>query len=384
MARRSLTVLTLLVLIARAACLAGTVAPPETVALGPGAAYMHEQHEDVPWSIHIVKIDLSQSDLRLTASLGDGAVLVRQTVSSQVAAFDPALGEPLAAVNGDYFEIKNEQYFGCLQGLHIAQGELISGPFNNTFWVDGKGRPHIGDVAPSFTVTWPDGSTMPFHLNGEPAEVKSEVGSADAMLYTPAFGPSTLRKGAVEFVLEPARQGDWPPLHINRKCAARVKAVNAEGDSPIGPRTMILSVSRAAAEKLPRFKAGAMIALSTAASADLSDAATAMGGGPILLSQGQITPAAAGTARHPRTAIGFNREHVFLVVVDGRQPALSVGMGHRELAALMLRLGCTEALNLDGGGSSTMWVAGKIVNSPSDGAERPVGNGLILFRKKGS
>jgi exopolysaccharide biosynthesis protein len=83
--------------------------------------------------------------------------------------------------------------------------------------------------------------------------------------------------------------------------------------------------------------------------------------------------------RHPRTALGWNDEHFFLVVVDGRQEALSVGMTYRELAALMRRLGCTHAMNLDGGGSSTLWLGGRIMNSPSDGRERPVANSLIVI-----
>ena len=53
--------------------------------------------------------------------------------------------------------------------------------------------------------------------------------------------------------------------------------------------------------------------------------------------------------RHPRTAVGMNADSIFWVVVDGRQPELSVGVSLPELAALMMDLGCTDALNLDGG-----------------------------------
>lgn len=83
--------------------------------------------------------------------------------------------------------------------------------------------------------------------------------------------------------------------------------------------------------------------------------------------------------RHPRTALGLDAagRRLWLVVVDGRQPGYSDGMSTCELAALMLELGCHEAINLDGGGSSVMLVAfGKeplrIVNRPSGGATRPV------------
>ena len=54
----------------------------------------------------------------------------------------------------------------------------------------------------------------------------------------------------------------------------------------------------------------------------------------------------------------------------------------QELGKYMLSLGCTEALNLDGGGSAECWVTGHVVNSPSEGRERGMGNALVLVRKK--
>jgi len=67
--------------------------------------------------------------------------------------------------------------------------------------------------------------------------------------------------------------------------------------------------------------------------------------------------------------------------VDGRQPGTAVGMSHHELAEFMMRLGCTDALNMDGGGSSTLWYDGKVINQPSDGVPRAVGNALVLIRR---
>jgi exopolysaccharide biosynthesis protein len=90
---------------------------------------------------------------------------------------------------------------------------------------------------------------------------------------------------------------------------------------------------------------------------------------------------------HPRTAIGIDREtgQVLMLVVDGRQ-TFSRGYTMVELANLMQTLGAEDALNLDGGGSSTMLALDPIGrigvrNSPSDGFERRVGNGLeITYR----
>jgi hypothetical protein len=92
--------------------------------------------------------------------------------------------------------------------------------------------------------------------------------------------------------------------------------------------------------------------------------------------------------RHPRTAAGLDekRERLVLLVVDGRKPGVAIGMNYEELAQEMIRLGCHDALNLDGGGSSVMAVREpgargfKILNEPTDGRERAVANvlGVII------
>ncbi len=87
------------------------------------------------------------------------------------------------------------------------------------------------------------------------------------------------------------------------------------------------------------------------------------------------------TARHPRTAAGLSKDGrtLYLAVVDGRTTQ-SVGMTCPELGTLMAELGAWSAINLDGGGSTTMWVRGDgVVNSPSDGGQRVVANHLGVF-----
>jgi hypothetical protein len=70
---------------------------------------------------------------------------------------------------------------------------------------------------------------------------------------------------------------------------------------------------------------------------------------------------------HPRTAIAFNDQYIYFIVVDGRQPRVSVGMTYVQLGAFSVGyLGATAGLALDGGGSSTMLINGKVVNNPSD------------------
>jgi exopolysaccharide biosynthesis protein len=113
---------------------------------------------------------------------------------------------------------------------------------------------------------------------------------------------------------------------------------------------------------------------------DLSAVRTAIGAGTHLVSAGNPLPKERPDApRHPRTAVGWNAKSLFFFVVDGRRPPLVVGMTYSELAALAARYGCEQAVALDGGGSSTMVINARVVNTPSDGEQRPLANALILL-----
>lgn len=111
----------------------------------------------------------------------------------------------------------------------------------------------------------------------------------------------------------------------------------------------------------------------------------AISGDRMLILAGEIVADLDDSVTHPRTAIGVNRNgrYVYLVVVDGRQPFYSQGATFQELAELLKDLGAHFAMALDGGGSSTLVVAGEngeavVLNSPIDsyipGRERPVAN----------
>jgi hypothetical protein len=121
----------------------------------------------------------------------------------------------------------------------------------------------------------------------------------------------------------------------------------------------------------------------------LEGSSTVLSSGPLLISHGQRVPQAQekfNTNRHPRTVVGLTkRNHLIAMVVDGRSPE-AYGMSTEELATVMEALGCTDAMNLDGGGSSTAWVKGEgVVNFPSDNkkfdhqGERAVSNCILFF-----
>ncbi len=115
-------------------------------------------------------------------------------------------------------------------------------------------------------------------------------------------------------------------------------------------------------------------------------------GRPVLVDGGEIVVSRNGDdppPRHPRTALGLSEdgETLILAVIDGRWPGESHGMTLEETAGLMLELGAHQALNLDGGGSTTLYIEaeGGVVNRPSDGEERHVSNHLgVRIEEAGS
>ena len=123
---------------------------------------------------------------------------------------------------------------------------------------------------------------------------------------------------------------------------------------------------------------------------------TAIGGGPVLLKGGNVENTWEAEmfygdgaddkmpeARHPRTAVGVTKDGLLILFVcEGRGMTTGVaGMTFAEEAAVLKALGCTEALNLDGGGSSCLLVEGKETIKVSDGAQRAVGS-IVLLKKK--
>jgi len=353
-------------------------------------SYQHEKVSSGPWSIHVVKFDRSQRDLELRTTLSQETIFGLSTLTEQIRALPQAAGSPVAALNGDFYVVEaRHPYLGDPRGLQILDGELISAPGDQaSFWIDAKGNPQATNVISQFRVTWPDGSTTPIGLN-------EERGNGAIVLYTPRLGKSTRAQGGRELILERARDGPWLPLQAGREYTARVREARTNGDSPLTNSLLVLSISPSLltnASVAAQAEAGAVLKISTATVPDLAGVKTAIGGGYVLVRNGQKQTLDIPRSdaykyrsvgeRHPRSAIGASRDQIYLVEVDGRQPNLSVGMTLAELGDYMQKLGCDLVLSLDGGASASLWFDGKVRNSPCDGDLRPIANGLVVLQKK--
>ncbi len=357
-----------------------------------GITYKNDRIESAPWSVHVVKIPRNDPTLEVRSTLARGTVLGLSRVSDQALDIPSSVGTPLAGVNGDFYEREGSRYAGDPRGLQIVEGDLVSEPTGNSsycaFWIDADGNPHIDDVAPQFKATFPGGESFKFGLN-------EERGSGSVVLYTSTLGKATRASGGRELVLEKADGGSWIPFRIGETYTATVREANEAGNSRLDKSTVVLSFGPRRAADLPAIEAGMEITLSTASTPNLRSARAAISGGSIITRGGKKTkiqePRNSSSMnsysvrsmfeRHPRSAVGFSKTHIFFATVDGRQRGLSVGMTLEELGAYMAKIGCEEAINLDGGGSATFWYRGRVVNSPCDGSERTVANGLLVIRK---
>ena len=351
-----------------------------------GVTYTNVRRTDVPWSIHVLKVDRARKDLTFHAAHARDRVLGVSLIADQARAVPRSMGQAMAGVNGDFYVRDNPTYAGDPRGLQIVHGELISAPDTWSVWFDQDSNPHLDEAIADFNVTWPGGRKTRFGLN-------EQRRSRMAVLYTPTYGASTRASGGRELILEKHGAGPWLPLRAGETYHARVREVRPGGNSPLAADTLVLSLAPDLLASVPEAAPGAVLQISTATTPDLAGAMSAIGGGPALIKGGrtfsQRTPP-PGTSRdwserskyerHPRSAVGWSSTHVYLVTVDGRQPGLSEGMKLAELAEFMAGLGCTEAMNLDGGKSAQMWVNGRIVNSPCQG-EDTVANSLLVIRK---
>jgi Phosphodiester glycosidase len=355
----------------------------------PGVSYQHDTVPKVPWSIHVAKMNRARSDLELRSTLARGKVEGLSTLVQQVQALSPAEGRPIAAINGDFYVVDEKNpYLGDPRGLQILDDELVSAPTDQaSFWIDAAGQPQATNVLSQLKVTWPDGSSTPLGLNEQRRE-------GAAILYTPRHGSSTKTRSGRELILESTGNGPWLPLQAGREISARVRSSRADGNSPLSEGMMVMSLSSDLLTNVviaSQAVDGAVLKLSTATLPDLAGAKMAISGGYVLLRDGRTQEIQVPKSdaykyrsvgeRHPRAAIGASRGHLFLVVVDGRQPELSAGMTLAELGNYMQKLGCELALSLDGGASATFWYQGKVLNSPSSGADRPIANGIAVVAR---
>ncbi len=330
-----------------------------------------------PWAINVLEATRDKC-WSLAALKSQGGAIGREPTSAL--AQSAAAGDDIAgAVNADFFLFTPP---GVPVGMLVTGGRLITGPVAQpVIAVDSTGAVHIE----RFEVRGhADAAGRRHELTAWNRDAAAGVAFFDRQWGT---GTDTA-SGVIEVVLEGAP-------------AYRVVAVDtATAGVAIPSGGAVLKAGRRAPTATKSALSGLAhgTAVTTVIALDPFHPREAVGGRPWLVRDGVIevlldTVGRAGFAngRHPRTAAGISRDgaRILLVTVDGRQAPYSDGMSLRELAELMLALGASESLNLDGGGSTAMVIAGegsgsgfRVVNRPSDqGGERAVGNAVGLVHR---
>jgi hypothetical protein len=285
----------------------------------------------------------------------------------------------VAAVNGTFTLPTGRPY-----GVFARNGNLMTSPlmWSRAFSLSDDERAFYAGH-PKLSVTVQPSDEDPLEIESVNEAVTREIQG----LHTPVGGrfyPPPPNSCSVR--LRRAGPLAWSPLRMGVERLYRVEVVRCSS-TPLARRNgMVLSAQRGTDEAEDLEDLEPLETLTVGWSVGWPETLDVMGGNPVLLKDGaNLGPASCGSAfcnRHPRTGIGVtSKGEVLLVTVDGRQPKRSVGMTLANFARLFRRLGATDAINLDGGGSTTMAIRGRVVNRPSDTrGERRVGS-VILVRR---
>ena len=328
----------------------------------PGLKYTYlvRSLHDGPLTAYILDIDPA-AGYGIKPALSNDEVVGLETLSPIA-----ERASAVAAINGSYFALS-----GDILGLLKIDGKIVSTPSlpRTAMGVMPDGKVLIDQVDYQGRVTLPDGQQVA--IGG----VDCERGPNSLILYNSYYNDST---GTNNYGIEYSIDDD------------KVTKIS-QGNTAIAPGGMVLSAHGTAADALVKLKVGDTVKIQQTLGSALWDKTLyALGAGPTLVKNGGVylttTAEEFGSdvagGRAPRTALGVTKDgHVLLVVLDGRQ-SNSIGLTLLELAKFMQELGSVDAMNLDGGGSSEMVIKGKVVNKPSDGRERRIGDALLVIPSK--
>ncbi|HBS48450.1 TPA: hypothetical protein DEO28_02190 [Candidatus Dependentiae bacterium] len=324
-----------------------------------------------PMSIHIIDIDPAKYSMRIEAAQKNK--IGRDTVSN-IAKRENAL----LAVNGNFFEIveetekdKNHLFSQILffdgipssilkvNNLWFTAIEKYKGCIG---WSKGGKKVAIDKIDMKWWLKIENKKILASHIN----RVRKDN---ETVIYFSTLGESTHTDASgTEIVVEDNK----------------ITAINKNiGDSKIPQNGFVFSIGKDASINLQDFKIGTACSyfyevsslLKKENASDWNNFDYILGGIPVLIYNGQkVTDFSSDNIVsyfkdfvHPRTAIGIKQNgHWVIVIVEGRQLLFSIGMTLNALADLLVELGCVDAINLDGGGSSTLVFSNKILNNPND------------------
>lgn len=339
----------------------------------------YDRLTDKGWlSVNIVEVDLEDNYTNVGLLNSENGLNTFQTVY-QMANKDNVI----AAINGDFFNGNYKN--GNTIGLSISDGRLLTSAYYENATKDTFG---------SFVLTedneaWFDYFTDKIILKTKRDNVELEIGEynkiaanySSPVIYTRDWGEKSI--GTIPDLIMTEM------LIINNE----VKEIRYNEEAFDIPENgyVVSCAGDTASYVRDNFKVGTKVELEVDIDLDIEEIKMAVSGGAMLVENGKIPETFTSniSGSNPRTAIGLSKDEktLYLITVDGRQNA-SIGVTQTELAELLIEKGIYNALNLDGGGSTTMVTRSlgedfiKTINSPSGGVLRMVTNAVGIFNTK--
>ncbi len=363
---------------ARLPALARTIADSVSVELlSPGVRLLRVTQLAAPWRATILDVDLNAC-VAVQSVKGASVAVGRATTSALLTGLGAAL-RPIAAVNADFFLFTPP---GVPVGAHIERGVMLAGPIERpVFAMTANRRPFIGTLTVNGAIQTSHGTIALRTWNRPTARLSGVIDSHWGIPLDSTVVKTAWLLAPVNSTAKGMANGSSPEQQFVATPLLASRIARTTGDT-------LLAVN------VPTLRSGDTVRVAHA----LAPIAPtyAVGGFPVLLRDSAVANDvdSAGNAGfrglNPRTAIAYadHGRRLLIAVIDGRQPRYSMGMTLRQEADLFRALGATDAVNLDGGGSSAMVVSdtnavkrARLVNHPSDSVgERPVANALALLR----
>ncbi len=337
------------------------VIPPWLATAGLPASLAYEKLRvptAVGWTtVHVLHVDPRDPAVEIRPVLAANMVTANEATSI-IATHNDAL----AAINGGYFAGP-----GMPLGMVVIDGELVSVPVNrrSVFAITRQGQAIIESFEFQGFVLTPDNVSLWVSSVNQPP-VPGGLG-----IYTRYYGPLI------------------PPHALAAVVRGDVVESLTWGRIMIPDDGYVLTVAGKDTDLIQKYiRPGQRLRVSLHITPNL-EVVSALGGGPRLVKDGKefipfawewFTPHFYAI-RTARTAVGITGTGKLLFVTVDARSRKNTGMTLHELAQLLIRLGAREAMNLDGGGSATMVVGGRIVNAPSDGFERPIASTLLVLHR---
>ena len=339
--------------------------------------------------MQMLEVDLNDPDVTVLPYAPQNQIYGPETVGNTIQELRDQNMNVVAGTNGDFFSS-----VGVPSGLQITNGEVFTSPRNikaaMLIFPDDTIRLDDG-IQMMATMQTEDGEELEFNMVNRS---RVETHSNHAFLFNYRFGETVKTpEGGLEVAIDVGSDNDQ--FYAGQPVSGEIMSVNETADSAIERGTFIVSAVGEKAEWIEeKLEKGDTVEIEITYNKDVNEAEHVLSGnstlGTMLLKDGEIVEdlldldESRNTDKHPRTMIATKEGKLYMVAVDGRQPGHSEGMTLPGAAEYLQSLGMTEAINIDGGGSTTYYVrepgeaSPNLLNKPSDLHERPVGNSLVV------